>query len=155
MKSLIYICIYFMYCCLIGCGYGVNDKTTQISYINNTCLKKNAWDTIIHIYSTKRITDSIFTNALSDFKNTSFPVSVIYFEQEPKELIGVDYSSIRYVFNPLISNQILDGLSPKLNESEKKRIRNRVQKILLEYQCSEGKKEAEILMSKQPLSCNK
>jgi hypothetical protein len=87
-------------------------------------------------------------NALSNFKNTSFPVSVIYFEQGPKELIGVDYSSIRYVFNPLISNQILDGLSPKLNEVEKKRIRNRVQNILMEFQCAEGKKEAEILMSK-------
>lgn len=148
MKLLIYLGIYFMYICFTSCGYGVNDKTTQISYINNTCLKKNAWDTIINIYSSKKITDSIFMKALSNFKNTSFPVSVIYFEQGPKELIGFDYSSIRYVFNPLISNQILDGLSPKLNESEKKRIRNRVQKILLEYQCAEGKKEAEILMNK-------
>src|SRR5574343_338444 len=108
MKPLIYLCIYLMYICFIGCGYGVNDKTTQISYINNTCLKKNAWDTIINIYSTKKITDSIFMKALSNFKNTSFPVSVIYFEQYPKELIGFDYSSIRYVFNPLIGNQILE-----------------------------------------------
>ena len=148
MKLALYISIYFVCSCFIGCGYGINEKTTQIAYINNTCLKKNAWDTIINIYSTKKITDSLFLDAVSNFKNTSFPVSVIYFEQEPKELIGIDYSSIRYVFNPSISNQILDGLSPKLKEEEKKRIRNRIQKILMEYQCEEGKKEAEILMSK-------
>lgn len=148
MKRLQYILICFLCNCIMGCGYGVNEKTTQIAYINNTCLKKNAWDTIINIYSTKRVTDSLFLNALSSFKNVSFPVSVIYFEQDPKELIGVDYSSIRYVFNPSISNQILDGLSPQLKEEDKTRIRNRIQKILMEYQCEKGKKEAQILMKK-------
>jgi hypothetical protein len=137
-----------VYCCVIGCGYGVNEKTSQIAYVNNTCLKKNAWDTILNIYSTNRITDSLFMDAVSDFKNVSFPVSLLYFDQEPKELIGVDYSSVRYVFNPLISNQILDGLSPELKEDEKKRIRNRVQKILMDYQCESGKNEAGRLKSK-------
>lgn len=148
MKILFYIYISFICFSLLRCDYGVNEKTTQIAYINNTCLQKNAWDSIISIYSTKKISDSIFSSAIADFKNVSFPVSIIYFEQEPKELIGFDYSSIRYVFNPLISHQILDGLSPELKVEEKKRIRNRIQKILVMYQCEAGKKEAEVLMSK-------
>lgn len=148
MKSLNFIAMFIFTSFIMSCSYSVNEKTTQIAYINNTCLKKNAWDTIGKIYSAQKITDSVFLDALSDFKNVSFPVSVIYFDQEPKELIGVDYSSIRYVFNPLLSNQILNGLSPQLKEEEKKRLRNRVQKILMNYQCEDGKKEAEILMGK-------
>ena len=131
---------------LFSCKYGVNEKTTHIAYINNTCLQKNAWDSIKSIYSTSMIGDTVFLEALSGFKQVSFPVSLIYFNEEPRELIGVEYSSIRYVFNPLISPQILDGLSPELKEAEKKRIRTRVQKILMNYQCEEGRKEAEILM---------
>ncbi len=131
-----------------GCKYGINEKTTQISYINNTCLQKDAWDSIKAKYSTKNIHDTIYLQALSDFKNVPFPVSVIYFDQEPKELVGVEYSVIRYVFNPKISDQILDGLSPELNNKEKKRLRNRVQQLLIPYQCEEGKEEAMVLMAK-------
>ena len=131
---------------LFSCKYGVNEKNTHIAYINNTCLQKNAWDSIESIYTTSVIRDTVFLEAMSGFKHVSFPVSLIYFNEEPRELIGVEYSSIRYVFNPLISTQILDGLSPELKESEKKRIRHRVQKILMNYQCEEGRKETEILM---------
>jgi len=148
MKGQLYILLSIGCICLLACNYGVNEKTTHIAYINNTCLRNNAWDTIINIYSTENVTDSLFTEALTEFKKTSFPVSVIYFKQEPKELIGVDYSSIRYVFNPAIKNQILNGLSPELKEEEKKRIRDRVQRVLMEFQCETGKKEAKILMSK-------
>jgi hypothetical protein len=42
---------------------------------------------------------------------------------------------------------ILDGLSAELKESEKKRILNRVQKLLMEYQCEEGKNESEKLIN--------
>jgi hypothetical protein len=132
----------------VGCNYGINDKTTQISYINNTCFEEHAWDSIIADYPTSRIKDSLFLQALTDFKNVSFPVSVIYFEQEPRELIGFDYSSLRYVFNPALSRQILDGLSPELKEKEKKRIRNRVQTVIMKYQCEDGKKQSLELMQK-------
>jgi len=132
---------------LTACNYGVNKKTTQIAYINNRCLSKFAWDSIKSNYSINNIKDSIFLNALVDFKNVSFPVSLIYINEEPSEIIGVDYSSIRYVFNPKISIQILDGLSPELEEEEKKRIRNRVQKLIMEYQCEEGQKEVQKLIN--------
>jgi hypothetical protein len=130
----------------LACNYGVNEKTTQIAYINNRCLSKFGWDSIQAKYTVNNITDSAFLNALNDFKSVSFPVSLIYLSEEPAEIIGFDYSSIRYVFNPKIDSKILDGLSEELNEKEKKRIRKRVQKLLMEYQCEEGKQEARNLM---------
>ena len=133
---------------LIACSYGVNESTSEIAYINNKCIAKNAWDSIISIHSVDKIKDSIFFKALVDFKDVSFPVSLIYLSQEPKEIIGVTYSSVRYVFNPKIdSTMILDGHSIVLKEEQKKRIRNRVQKLLMEYQCEAGKKEAIELMN--------
>ena len=133
---------------LTACSYGINESTSEIAYINNRCLSKNAWDSIISINSVDKIKDSIFLKALVDFKDVSFPVSLIYLSQEPKEIIGVTYSSVRYVFNPKIdSTMILDGHSAGLKEEEKKRIRNRVQKLIMEYQCEAGKKEALELMN--------
>ena len=133
---------------LTACGYGVNESTSEIANLSDRCLSKNAWDSIISIHSVDKIKDSIFLKALVDFKDVSFPVSLIYLSQEPKEIIGVDYSSVRYVFNPKIDiTMILDGNSASLKKEQKKRIRNRVQKLLMEYQCEIGKKEAIELMN--------
>lgn len=131
-----------------GCYYGVNEKTSEIARLNDFCLKKGARDSIASKYSIKEVKDSVFVSAISDMNNQPFPVSIIYFSEGPKELLGLGhYPCVRYVFNPLISDQTLDGLSSELNEKEKKRIRNRVQKILMKYQCEDGKKESEILMA--------
>ena len=139
MKKILFVSVSV----LTACSYGVNGSTSEIADINNRCLSKNAWDSIISIHSVDKIRDSTFLKALHNFKNEPFPVSLIYLSQEPKEIIGVTYSSVRYVFNPKIdSNMILDGHSAILKEAEKNRIRNRVQKLLMEYQCEAGKKEA-------------
>jgi hypothetical protein len=131
-----------------SCYYGVNEKTSQIAWLNNICQSNYAFDTIVAKNPVCKIKDSLFLNALVNFKDVTFPVSLIYLNQEPKEIIGFDYYSIRYVFNPKIDSTMnLDGLSPKLNDSEKKRIRNRVQKLIMEYQCDVGKKESEKLMA--------
>ena len=135
---------------LTGCYYGVNSKTSEIGNLNTNCLDKNAWSKIYQTYSISNVEDSIYKYQVNDFKNMAFETDLLYFSNNPKEIIAVstEHYSVRYVFNSSISNQILDGLSLKLKEEEKKRIRNRVQKILMEYQCEIGKKESEILMSK-------
>ena len=143
-----YAVLFLLTLVIAGCYYGVNEKTTHISFLNTSCLEENAWDSIKIKYSANAIVNKEFVNAIADFRQMSFPVSVIYFSDEPKELIGVEYASIRYVFNPKISNQVLDGLSPDLSEDEKKRIRNRVQQLLMHYQCEEGRKESLEFMKK-------
>ncbi len=66
----------------------------------------------------------------------------LFFQDEPKELIAVEYSTVRYVYNPKIRSEILDGLSPELSDEEQKRIRNRIQSLLISFQCMEGKDES-------------
>jgi hypothetical protein len=46
------------------------------------------------------------------------------------------------VYNEKIANQTLTGLDPLLGNDEQKRIRNRVLKEIMKYQCEEGKKES-------------
>jgi hypothetical protein len=73
----------------------------------------------------------------------------LYFDNDPKEIIGCDYYSVRAVYNPEINDEIVDGLSPQLKDDEQVRIRNRVQNALLKYQCSDGKSESQKSM-KEP-----
>jgi hypothetical protein len=146
MKKIFFINLLLLFI-FSSCYYGVNEKTSQIGWVDNTCQSKFAWDSILAKNPIGNIKDSLFLNALDNFKNVPYPVSLVYLSQEPKEIIGVTYSSVRYVFNPKIdSTMILDGLSAELKESEKKRILKRVQKLLMEYQCEEGKKESEKLV---------
>ncbi len=147
MKSFIVILMSLFF---VGCYYGVNSKTSEIGNLNTNCLDKNAWSVIYQKYSINDIEDSIYKSQVNDFKGMAFETDLLYFESNPKEIIAIskEHYSVRYVFNPSLANQILDGLSPMLKEEEKKRIRNRVQNILIEYQCEAGKREAEILMSK-------
>ena len=147
MKQIKYLFILLFYT-TTGCYYGVNEKTSEIARLNDFCLKKGARDSIANKYSIKEVKDSVFISAISNMNDQPFPVIVIYFNKGPKELLGLGhYPCVRYVFNPLISDQILDGLSSELSEKEKKRIRNRVQKILVKYQCEDGRKKSEILMA--------
>lgn len=128
---------------LVGC-YGVNETTSEIGVIDTYCIKENTWDIIMETYSTDNITDSVLLKGLKDFDNQVFESKVIFFSKDPVELIGIDkdYYSVRYVFNPTLSDKVLDGFSSKLTESEKNRISNRVQKLLIPFQCEEGKQKS-------------
>lgn len=129
---------------LLQSCYGVNEKTSEIYNLNTDCLSKEAWIEMNWRYSTTRITDSEWMEKLEDFKEYPFPVEILYFDDGPRELIGVgvDHYSVRYVYNPNISNHVLDGLSSDLSDAEKKRIGNRIQTLLMQYQCEEGKMES-------------
>ena len=125
---------------LVGC-YGVNSETSQIGDINSNCLTKNAWKEIQNEYSTEKINDSTFQEGLKHIENHFIkPEYIIYFKDEPKEIVGFDSYSIRVVYNPKIADFGVDGLSPQLSDKEQIRIRNRVLKLIKEYSCEEGKK---------------
>jgi hypothetical protein len=120
--------------------YGINSETSQIGDINSICLSKNAWTEIQSENSVDKITDSTFLNGLKYIKNHFIkPDYIIYFQSEPKEIVGCDYYSIRVVYNPKIANFGLDGLSPQLSDKEQIRIRNRVLTLIRKYTCDEGK----------------
>jgi hypothetical protein len=118
----------------------VNKKTSEIGSIYAECLDKNAWDTLFSRYSINNIKDTIFAEALIEMNNQHFGCRILYLQDDPVELIGADYYSVRYVFNPKLSSEILNGFT--LWDSEKNRISNRVQKLLMEFQCKEGKEQS-------------
>ncbi|MFM2387578.1 MAG: hypothetical protein RL660_2335 [Bacteroidota bacterium] len=124
---------------LIGC-YGVNSETSQIGNINSSCLTKNAWKEMQNEYAIEKITDSTFQEGLKHVENHFIkPAYVIYFQDEPKEIVGFDATAIRVVYNPKIAAFGVDGLSPQLSDKEQIRIRNRVLEVIREYACEEGK----------------
>jgi hypothetical protein len=139
--KLIYWC--FIAVLLQSC-YGINEKTSEISTLNTNCLSSNAWDEIKREYSADGITNPKLNEGLKEFENLPFTTEVFYFKNNPEELIAVstDHYAIRYVYNPKISNQILDGLSLQLKDKEKKRIKKRIQTLLIQYQCEEGRIES-------------
>ncbi|MFT5820048.1 MAG: hypothetical protein ACI8ZM_001282 [Crocinitomix sp.] len=141
MRNIIYIILLSI--SLSGCHYGVNSKTSQIGNLNDKCLDKNAWKKITESHSITKIKDSTFSAKVDDVKNHFMkPEYILYFDEAPKEIIGCDYYSIRVVYNPNISSRTQNGLSPGLTDVEQVRIRNRVQKLLMEHQCPEGKLES-------------
>lgn len=141
MRNLVYILALSI--SLSGCYYGVNSETSQIGDLNDKCLVKQAWENITELYSSENINDSTFVKRVDDVKNHFIkPKYILYFDESPKEIIGCDYYSVRAVYNPNIADQVLDGLSPQLSDNEQIRIRNRVQKALMKYQCPEGKMES-------------
>lgn len=120
----------------------MNSESSQIGHLNSKGLEENAWKKITDLYSIENITDSNFIRRIDDVKNYFIkPKYIIYFDS-PKEIIGCNYYSIRAVYNSNIADQGLNGLSPQLSDKEQVRIRNRVQKALMKYQCPEGKLES-------------
>ena len=141
MRNLFYIMALSI--SLSGCYYGVNSKTSQIGNLNDKCLDKNAWEQMSELYSIENINDTNFAKRVDNVKNHFIkPKYILYFDESPNEIVGCDYYSIRAVYNPNIADQVLDGLSPQLSDAEQIRIRNRVQKALIEYQCPEGELES-------------
>lgn len=151
------ICISLLLLLMVAC-YGINSETSQIGDINSTCQSKNAWEKIVKEYSTDKIKDSSFIEGLEGYstdkiKDSSFiiglkevqnhfikPEYILYFENGPKEIIGCDWNSVRVAYNPNISASSVNGLSSELSDEEQVRIRNRVLKLLYQYECPEGKK---------------
>ena len=136
---------------LLSSCYGVNEKTSEIFNLNTTCLSKETWGNINKEYSINTLTDSVWLEKTREFKDQSFPTEVLYLSEEPQELVGIstDHYSVRYLYNPQISDQILNGLSPQLNNEERKRIGVRVQRLLMQYQCEKGKQESLKLIERQ------
>lgn len=140
-KYLIKACIIISALVLSSC-YGVNSETSEIGNTYYTCRNKNTWIEISKQYSTDQIKDSMFLEGLKDVKNHFLkPDYIIYFKNEPREIVGISNEVIRVAFNPKIFNGPIDGLSPKLTDLEQVRIRNRVLKLLYRYECPEGKRQ--------------
>ena len=119
-----------------------NSETSEIGSFSPTCLHSLAWKKICAEYSTDSIKEPKLHSKLEDVKNHFIkPKYILYFKNEPEEIIGCDWYSIRVVYNEKIADQILTGLDPLLSNVEQKRIRNRIMKEIMKYQCEEGKKE--------------
>ncbi len=141
MRNLIYILALLISLC--ACNYGVNSKTSQIGNLNDKCLNKQAWENLTELYSPENIKDSNFAKRVDDLRNHfTKPKYILYFDESPKEIIACDHYSVRAAYTPAIADQVIDGLSPQLSDNEQIRIRNRVQKALMKYQCPEGKLES-------------
>jgi hypothetical protein len=126
-----------------------NSETSEIGSISPTCLDSLAWKKICQEHSIDSIKEPKLLSKLEDVKNHFIrPDYILYFKDEPEEIIGCDYYSIRVVYNENIANQTLMGLDPLLGNDEQKRIRNRVLNEIMKYQCDEGKKETLAEMSK-------
>jgi hypothetical protein len=119
-----------------------NSETSEIGSMSPNCLDSLAWTKICQEYSIDSIKNPELLAKLEDVKNHFIkPEYILYFQNGPEEIIGCDWYSIRVVYNRKIADQTLDGLDPLLGNDEQKRIRNRVLKEIMKYQCEEGKKE--------------
>lgn len=119
-----------------------NSETSEIGDMSPTCLDSLAWEKICQDYSIDSIKEPKLLSKLKDVKNHFIkPDYILYFKEGPEEIIGCNWYSIRVVYNEKIADQTLTGLDPLLSNNEQKRIRNRVLKELMRYQCEEGKKE--------------
>ena len=135
-KSVIYSAISL----LMSCQYGINSETSEIGSINATCLDAQAWEMVCKENTIDSIVDPSWLQGLEKVENHFIkPEYVLYFNEEPKEIVGCDAYTIRVVYNETISNQTLTGQSPQLSNKEQKRIRNRVLGALMNYQCDSGK----------------
>lgn len=135
---------------LSGC-YGVNSTTSEIAPIDVACLDGKAWELLCAKHSIEHITkgDAIWQEGLEAVQSHFItPKYVLYFNEEPREIIGCDYYAIRVAYNPEITDQALSGNSPLINEKEKKKIRNRIYRALMEYQCDTGKQQTLELMER-------
>lgn len=139
----------FIVIILSGC-YGLNSETSEIGTMSPSCLDSLAWTKVCQQYSIDSIKDPELLRKMEDLKNHFIkPKYILYFKDEPEELIGCDWYSVRVVYNKKIANQTLDGLSHQLGNDEQKRIRNRVLNEIMKYQCKEGQLETLKEMEKE------
>ncbi|MCH2235613.1 MAG: hypothetical protein MK078_15335 [Crocinitomicaceae bacterium] len=134
----------------VSCINLVNEETSQIGNLDPMCLEDSAWTKICQEHSIEKISDPDYLMGLESINNHWLsPDYVLYFDEEPKEIIGCDWYGVRIVYNKNISSNTLTGLSPQLGNDEQKRIRNRVMRELIKYQCAEGQLQMLSDMSKE------
>lgn len=139
-EFLIKICLLFVIVLFYSC-YGVNAETSEIGDTYFTCRNENAWKEISNEYSTNQIKDSTFLEGLKYVENHFLkPDYIIYFKNNPREIVGISNGVIRVAFNPKVFNGPINGLTPQLSDKEQVRIRNRVLKLLYKYECPKGKR---------------
>lgn len=116
---------------LIGC-YGVNKKRSHIGDVELYDTSKDIWEIALENNSIELCRDSTLLDGLPKFKEMPFSCDFLIFCEEPREIVAVskNHYFVRYVFNPVLSNKVLDGLSKELNESDKQRILDRVTETL-------------------------
>ncbi len=127
-----------------------NSETSEIGSMSPSCLDSLAWEKICQEHSVDSIKDSVLLTKLEDIRNHFIkPEYILYFKEEPEEIIGCDWYSVRVVYNKKIADQTLTGLDPLLGNDEQKRIRNRVLKEIMRYQCKDGQSETLKEMEKE------
>ncbi len=115
----------------------INEQTSEITSIESTCV---VFDGLIKDYSPDSIKNIDFLQNVTELKKWYLPPRfILYFKEDPEELIGIDYYEVRCVYNKGISNNVLGGLDSQLTDLEKVRIFTRVQTTLMKYQCEKGK----------------
>ncbi len=119
----------------------VNSKTSEIGNLNSYCIENNTWDTLRRMYSINEVKDSSFVTAIRHMReHWTTPPYILYFKDYPEEIIACDYYSVRLVYNPKLSSQILDGLDDSLlTDKQQVRVRNRIINLLTYYSCDTGK----------------
>jgi hypothetical protein len=136
--------ILFSAVCISSCSRQLltNKETSAVGSVYAECLDQNAWDTLFNRYSVNDINDTLFSEALIEMNNLYGGGIILYLQSDPVELIAISTGiySVRYIYNPKLSSEILNGFT--LIDSEKKRILNRVQRLLMEFQCEEGKEQS-------------
>ncbi len=147
-KNNILLCLIFsvlLYSC-----YGINEKNSYF-FTLSTCCAKDAWIQILNEHKVENVENKDVINILKEFRNQPFPTDVIYFKDYPEEYIGIseNYQFVRYVYNKKLSNEVLDGFSEKLKNSEKIRIGLRINALLMSRLSEEGRKESIILIRKE------
>jgi hypothetical protein len=121
-----------------------NAQTSQIGNLNGVCVDNNVMKQMSQKFSVDSIKDSALLLKVKKIKDHFIhPEYVLYFADEPIELVGCDYYSIRNVYSPKISEQVLDGLDMVLSNDEQVRIRNRVLKEYMKFQCDKGRNQTE------------
>ena len=135
-------------CCLAlmflsGC-YGVNKKTSEICSLSNVCLAPDSWERMLQKYSVDSVKDDGFFFSLKYMRDSRFSLHILYFDDPPKEMVGIHDNgyTVFYVYNPLIDDKVLTGLSPELPIAEKERIGKRVIAAQAEYQCVYGQRRS-------------
>lgn len=129
---------------LVSCdGFFINKYTSHIGFLNFNCSDHSAvLDTIISQHQPVNMPPE-FTAMATEFDNMPFTSGeLVYFDSGPRELIKIDNYMVRYVYNPEISEWVLDGLSTGLSDQEQFRITARIQLLVIEHQCLKGKFES-------------
>ncbi len=133
---------------LLSSCYGINEKNSYIFTLSNCCNSDIMWKEIFLKYKPEGTHTVEVQGILSDFKSQPFKTNIIYFKDEPEEYVGISENGrfIRYIYNKKISKQVLNGLTPKLDDSEKIRIGLRINSILFNYLNEDGRRESVIIL---------